>query len=272
MGQINQDERAMRAWDVLAQVSASKQTITYSDLASKVGAPHPRACRFFLDLIQAYCMTNMLPPLTILVVNKGKSVPGEGFIAHDRSALDSGMASVWAYDWTKDGNPFDFSASGETFKSLKKKLLEDPKNSEILSTKVRNRGMRQVLFRAVLLEAYEGKCALTGLAFPDLLEACHIVPWAECTPAQQIDVTNGVLLNRLHHRMFDTGYMTIDENYDVHIDQHKSRDWGRDQVRNAIAKDLNATRIALPARKEHWPDPGLLAKHSESWGWEFTDA
>lgn len=272
MGQINQYERAMRAWVVLAEVAAARGVITYGDLAAKLGVTNPKACRYFLDPIQSYCLINQIPPLTILVVTKGKKKPGVGFIAHDTEALNEGMAQVWGYDWKKGGNPFDFAESGETLESLTKKLIEDPNTAEVLSSLVRNRGMRQVVFRAALMKAYEGKCALTGLAFTELLEACHIVPWAECTPAQQIDVRNGILLNRLHHRMFDTGYMTIDENYDVHIDQHKSLGWGRDQVRNAIAKDLNGTRIALPARKEHWPDPGLLAKHSESWGWEFTDA
>lgn len=271
MVKINQDERAMKAWEVLVQLAAARKTITYTDLASSVGAPHPRACRFFLDLVQDYCLINRLPPLTILVVNKGKSIPGDGFIAYDRSALDAGMTSVWEYDWTKGGNPFDFSESGETFKSLKKKLLSDPETAEAVSRTVRNRGMRQVLFRAVLMEAYEGKCAVTGLAFPDLLEACHIIPWIECTPAQQVDVRNGILMNRLHHRMFDSGYMTIDDNYDLHIYQPKSRDWGREQARHAIAKDLNESRISLPENKEHWPHPDFIARHNEIHEWEITD-
>jgi putative restriction endonuclease len=272
MESINQTERAMLAWDVLARLAAEKKTITYAELASEVGAGGPRACRYFLDLIQSYCMCNQLPPLTILVVNKGKKKPGTGFVAHDVNALDAGMQSVWSYDWTKDGNPFDFSKSGESFKSLKKQLLDDPNNAESVGAKVKNRGMRQVLFREALIEAYGGKCAITQLAFPDLLEACHIVPWAESTPAQQVDVRNGILMNRLHHRMFDCGYMAIDANYDVHVDKHKDRNWGNEQVRQAIAVDLNGSRIKLPANKEHRPDPGLLEKHAESWGWTFTEA
>lgn len=271
MGQINQEERAMLAWDVLARISKQRQTITYTDIAASVGAGGPRACRYFLDLIQNYCMHNQLPPLTILVVGKGSKEPGKGFIAHDVNELDAGMQSVWDFDWAKNGNPFDFTQSGETFKSLKKQLLDDPNNSESVSSKVKNRGMRQILFRAALMEAYGGKCALTGLAFPDLLEACHIVPWAECSPAQQVDVRNGILMNRLHHRMFDRGYMTIDDNYDVHIDQHKSREWGRDQVRHAIAKDLNGSRLSLPEDKNLWPNPEYITRHNDAWNWEITD-
>lgn len=271
MGQINQEERAMLAWDVLTRIAAQKKTITYSELASEVGAGGPKACRYFLDLIQRYCMANHFPPLTILVVNKGKQKPGAGFIAHDVNALGAGMQTVWNTDWSKDGNPFEFSQAGERIQTLKQKLLDDPSNAESVASLVKNRGMRQVLFREALMYAYNGKCAVTGLAFPDLLEACHIVPWTECTPAQQVDVRNGILMNSLHHRMFDRGYMTIDDNYDVHIDQHKSRDWGRDQVRYAIAEALNGSRLSLPEDKNLWPNPDYIARHNEAWDWEITD-
>lgn len=270
MTKVNQEERAMLAWGVLTEIAKQRMTLTYSELAEKVGAGGPRACRHFLHLIQTYTMANQLPPMTILVVSKAKKKPGTGFIAHDMDAVDQGMQLVWDYDWSKDGNPFDFTSSGETFESLKKQLLDDPAGGSLsVSTKVKNRGMRQVLFRAAVLEAYGEKCAVTGIAYTELLEACHIVPWAECTPAEQVDPRNGILLNRLHHGMFDRGFMTIDENFHIYIDKEKSRSWGNDQVRHAIAKDVHSTTMTMPADKALWPDGRFIKAHNESFGWEI---
>ena len=38
----------------------------------------------------------------------------------------------------------------------------------------------QGIFRAGLLEYWEGRCAVTSLAVPELLRASHIKPWADC--------------------------------------------------------------------------------------------
>ena len=45
----------------------------------------------------------------------------------------------------------------------------------------------QDVFRAGLLDYWEGKCAVTGLAIPELLRASHIKPWADCeTDAERL--------------------------------------------------------------------------------------
>jgi putative restriction endonuclease len=45
------------------------------------------------------------------------------------------------------------------------------------------------------LEYWDGRCAITGLAVPDLLWASHIKPWADCErEAERLDIWNGLLL------------------------------------------------------------------------------
>ncbi len=102
---------------------------------------------------------------------------------------------------------------------------EGPTESEAL-LKVR-RG--QAYFRQVVLNAYGGRCAVTGLAVRELLVASHIVPWAvnpDLLPrmkeimvrmvpptihAHRLDVRNGIALNGLHDRAFDRGFITFDK-------------------------------------------------------------
>jgi len=71
----------------------------------------------------------------------------------------------------------------------------------------------QDLFRHGLLEYWEGRCAITGLAIPGLLRASHIKPWADCaSDAERLDVWNGVLLAPHLDAAFDGGFITIADN------------------------------------------------------------
>lgn len=68
----------------------------------------------------------------------------------------------------------------------------------------------QDIFRDGLLEFWEGRCAITGLAVPELLRASHIKPWADCeTDAERLDVFNGLLLAPNLDAAFDAGFITV---------------------------------------------------------------
>jgi predicted restriction endonuclease len=56
---------------------------------------------------------------------------------------------------------------------------------------------------------WEGCCPLTGIADPALLRASHIVPWAECSDEQRLDVHNGLLLSALWDAAFDKGLISF---------------------------------------------------------------
>lgn len=49
----------------------------------------------------------------------------------------------------------------------------------------------------------------------DLLEAAHILPSCECTPAERMDVRNGLLVSFVYHRLFDMDWLRITENYRI---------------------------------------------------------
>lgn len=69
----------------------------------------------------------------------------------------------------------------------------------------------QDLFRRGLLEFWDGRCAITGLAVPELLRASHAKPWADCeSDAERLDVHNGLLLAPHLDALFDCGLMTVD--------------------------------------------------------------
>jgi len=70
----------------------------------------------------------------------------------------------------------------------------------------------QNLFREGLLDLWEARCAVTGLAVPALLRASHIRPWADCeTDAERLDVYNGILLAPHLDVAFDRGFITVQD-------------------------------------------------------------
>lgn len=68
----------------------------------------------------------------------------------------------------------------------------------------------QDIFRRGLIEYWEGRCAITGLAMKELLRASHIKPWAACeSDSERLDVFNGFLLAPNLDAAFDSGLITV---------------------------------------------------------------
>lgn len=69
----------------------------------------------------------------------------------------------------------------------------------------------QDLFRKALLDFWDGRCAVTGLAEPRLLRASHIIPWADCeSDAERLNVYNGLLLAPHLDAAFDAHLISFD--------------------------------------------------------------
>lgn len=67
----------------------------------------------------------------------------------------------------------------------------------------------QELFRQGLMTLWGGRCAMTGLAVPELLRASHAKPWAVSTDMERLDVFNGLLLAAHLDAAFDAGLVTV---------------------------------------------------------------
>jgi putative restriction endonuclease len=76
--------------------------------------------------------------------------------------------------------------------------------------------VNQGFFRAAVLAAYGGRCCITGLCIPQLLNASHIVPWG-VDVKNRTNPRNGLCLNALHDRAFDCGLLTVTPNLHVRL-------------------------------------------------------
>lgn len=115
----------------------------------------------------------------------------------------------------------------------------------------------QRFFRNAVLTSYDNRCALTGLAVPQLLIASHIIPWSE-NEERRADPTNGLCLNVLHDKAFDRHLITFDEDYRLVISKAlKSGDLPEFQTINF--EKLEGSQLHLPHR--FTPDPNALEIH-----------
>jgi len=122
-------------------------------------------------------------------------------VAPDRTALQRLLRRAWQLARTlPDG----------LLRAFEARTIALPRSTEVERLVVQRVG--HDLFREGLLEYWEGRCAVTGLAVPALLRASHIKPWADCAmDAERLDVFNGLLLVPHLDAVFDRGYATVDD-------------------------------------------------------------
>lgn len=99
---------------------------------------------------------------------------------------------------------------------FRRKTADLPRSTEAERLLVQRVG--QNVFRDGLLDYWEGRCAITGLAVPALLRASHIKPWAHCEEdAARLDIFNGLLLAPHLDALFDQGYITVQNDGSVTV-------------------------------------------------------
>ena len=97
---------------------------------------------------------------------------------------------------------------------------------------------RYPAFRERLIEAYEGRCAITGCAVTATLEAAHLRHWREGS-----GVGDGILLRIDLHRLFDAGLLTIDPDYKIRVSPEAAPDYAQ----------YDGVKLRLPRRVQDWP-------------------
>jgi len=75
----------------------------------------------------------------------------------------------------------------------------------------------QGLFRKELITLGNGKCAVTNLDLTDILIASHIKPWKVSNNNERLDPYNGLLLSPNYDKLFDSGYISFDDDGQIII-------------------------------------------------------
>jgi putative restriction endonuclease len=112
----------------------------------------------------------------------------------------------------------------------------------------------QQAFKAVVLDAYHRRCAITGTHIPPVLQAAHVRPVAE---GGQHRLDNGLLLRSDVHTMFDRGYLGVDTRYRLAVSPRLREEFGNGDQFYAKAGQV----IELPARRADRPHREFLEWH-----------
>lgn len=114
----------------------------------------------------------------------------------------------------------------------------------------------QGAFRVAVTEAYGRQCAITKGKVLPALDAAHIKPYGEGGDHVK---SNGILLRKDIHSVFDAGYVTIKDDYTFSVSKKVKEVFnnGEEYLR------LDGTAIRRPDRKADWPDVDLLRWHNK---------
>lgn len=134
-------------------------------------------------------------------------------------------------------------------------LPQTPAERRYAVRQVRQR-LHQASFRQIVISAYGGRCALSGLREPLLLDAAHIIEDGDERLGQPV-IQNGIPLAKTHHAAFDAHLIGIDPDFKIHVS--KQILYQQDGPTLEALKRLHANRIYLPASRRDMPDRDRLA-------------
>lgn len=106
-----------------------------------------------------------------------------------------------------------------------------------------------------VLDAYGRACAVTEEHSLPVLEAAHIRPYAQ---RGAHEIANGLALRSDIHRLFDRGYVTIDERDRFVVGRRL-----KDDYENGRYYSLQGHALHLPPNPAARPSPDGLAWHRE---------
>jgi len=114
----------------------------------------------------------------------------------------------------------------------------------------------QGAFRILVTDNYRRRCAVSGERTLPALDAAHIRPFSS---GGSHEASNGVLMRRDIHSLFDLGYVTITPELKFEVSRKIREEYENGRQYYA----LQGTGIAVPEKIERRPEPSALSWHNE---------
>lgn len=186
------------------------------------------------DFTNRALMQNMRDGIPIGVIKQVKKKPGSRYLVLGLASVEqweNGYFRLRRYAGQQGGGDFN-----------------DPLAPPLDLADARRRIERSIIarqgsgaFRAAVLEAFEGRCAISGYDVPEGLEAAHIVPYRG---AHTNTVTNSLLLRADLHTLFDRGLIEIDsESFEIRLSGN---------LVNTAIGELHGRKVCLPNPAHRW--------------------
>ncbi|WP_113638630.1 HNH endonuclease [Nubsella zeaxanthinifaciens] len=182
--------------------------------------------------------------------------------ASNSSKLDAEIWNEFFNNW--DILPFESEKLLANFENTSVERLnhipefELPTEGKMREQVVRVR-VNQSFFRRSILASYNNTCCITGIQQPEFLIAGHIKPWS-VDEKNRLNPQNGIAINALHDRAFETGLMTITTDFKIKISPTLFKQKKSKSIEDFFLK-LDNQDIILPSR--FLPDIEFLKYHNE---------
>ena len=122
------------------------------------------------------------------------------------------------------------------------------------------RRLHQAVFRELVLDAYDGRCAVSGLPERRLLHAAHILPDRDQRGLPVIG--NGIAMSTLHHATYDANLLGIDPDGGIYVNEELLRIHDGTTLEYAL-KGVHGARIRQPRSSMDQPNRDFLAARYE---------
>lgn len=146
--------------------------------------------------------------------------------------------------------------TGKNIEELAELNISNFPKGEEREQMIRSR-INQTFFRNTVLSSYSSRCCITGISEPCLIEAAHIVSWAE-DESNRTNPSNGLCMNVLMHRAYDRLLLSVTPDYEIRISQKLILEEGENQCCINFFRKVHGTKIITPIR--FLPDKDLLAQ------------
>lgn len=182
--------------------------------------------------------------------------------ASNASKLDAKIWNEFFNNW--DILPFESEKLLANFEHTTVEQLnhipefELPKEGKMREQIVKVR-VNQSFFRKTILASYNNTCCITGIQQPEFLIAGHIKPWS-IDEKNRLNPQNGIAINALHDKAFETGLMTIKTDFKIKISSTLFKQKKSKSIEDFFLKFDNQN-IILPSR--FIPDIEFLKYHND---------
>ncbi len=140
---------------------------------------------------------------------------------------------------------------------------EPPEVQEIArryNTRIAKVRYHQPIFRDRVIHAYEKRCAVCRLPFPELLDAAHIRADSEGGSTR---ISNGLSLCKIHHGAYDSNIMGISPDYIIEIKESVLATFDGPTLQFSLKEMHKESLRQIPSDKTSRPDRDLLAERFE---------
>ena len=118
--------------------------------------------------------------------------------------------------------------------------------------------VHQPLFRAMVIDAYQRRCAVCALNHVELLDAAHITP--DSDPGGLPSTRNGLSLCKIHHAAYDRDIIGIRPDLRIEVAGAVMAESDGPMLRHGLQGFHGEQLRSVPARRKDRPDPERLER------------